>query len=39
MVQEGYDVAQAISRVSTHSTGGLDDVPVTPVIIESISRL
>lgn len=32
-VVEGQDVVDAIRRVQTHSVQGMDDVPVTPVVI------
>jgi len=42
-VEEGMDVASAISTVPTHTAEGpsqpMDDVPVNPVIIESITRV
>jgi len=42
-VEEGMDVANAISTVPTHTADGpsqpMDDVPVAPVVIESISRI
>jgi cyclophilin family peptidyl-prolyl cis-trans isomerase len=42
-VEEGMDVATTISTVPTHTADGptqpMDDVPVTPIIIESITRV
>jgi len=38
-VVEGLDVVAAIAVVPTQSVGGQDDVPVDPVIIESIERV
>jgi len=37
-VIEGLDVLDKIEQVPTGRSGGHDDVPVTPVIINSISR-
>lgn len=36
---EGYDIVEDISLVETESVGTYDDVPVTPVVINSITRL
>lgn len=33
----GMDVVDKIGAVSTHSKGGMDDVPVTPVVIKSVT--
>ena len=38
-VIDGMDVVDGISLVSTQSAGHLDDVPVNPIVIESITRL
>ena len=38
-VESGHEVVDAISLIATHSTGGLDDVPVETVLINSITRL
>jgi cyclophilin family peptidyl-prolyl cis-trans isomerase len=42
-VEEGMDVAVSISTVPTHTAEGpsqpMDDVPVNPVVIESITRI
>jgi cyclophilin family peptidyl-prolyl cis-trans isomerase len=42
-VEEGYEVAMDISNVRTHGVqtnrGAMDDVPVTPVVIEALRRL
>jgi cyclophilin family peptidyl-prolyl cis-trans isomerase len=38
-VESGYDVVESISAVATHSTGGMDDVPVTNVVMTSVTRL
>lgn len=38
-VESGYDVVEAISVVQTHTVGSHDDVPVTPVVIQSMTRL
>ena len=42
-VEEGYDLVVEISNTPTHSIetdhGSLEDVPVTPIVIESIERL
>lgn len=42
-VEEGLEVVEAISKVETHTAeteqGPMADVPVTPVIIESVKRL
>jgi cyclophilin family peptidyl-prolyl cis-trans isomerase len=38
-VESGYDVVESISVVATHSTGGMDDVPVTNVVMNSVTRL
>jgi peptidyl-prolyl cis-trans isomerase A (cyclophilin A) len=38
-VESGYDVVESISLVATHTAGGMDDVPITPVVIESATRL
>jgi cyclophilin family peptidyl-prolyl cis-trans isomerase len=35
-VLAGMDVADRIAAVPTHSTAGMDDVPVEPVIITSV---
>jgi cyclophilin family peptidyl-prolyl cis-trans isomerase len=35
---EGFDVLEAISQVETQSTGGLDDVPVTEILVSSARR-
>jgi cyclophilin family peptidyl-prolyl cis-trans isomerase len=37
-LREGFDVLQAITQVPTQSTGGLDDVPVTEVVVISARR-
>jgi cyclophilin family peptidyl-prolyl cis-trans isomerase len=37
-VVEGYDVVEKIAAVKTTSKGPYQDVPETPVIIESITR-
>ncbi len=37
-VADGMDVVDAIAKVKTHSAGHHDDVPVEPVIINSIRR-
>ena len=39
MVESGMDVVDAISAVPTHSISGMDDVPVTPVVITTATRL
>lgn len=39
IVEDGYDVVEAISLVDTHTTGGMEDVPATAVVINSITRL
>lgn len=36
-VVAGMDVVDAIAQVPTHSTNGLDDVPLDPVIIERVT--
>lgn len=36
-VVAGMDVVDAIAQVLTHSTNGLDDVPLDPVIIERVT--
>ncbi len=36
IVTDGQAVVRDISLVATHSTGGFDDVPVDPVIIERV---
>lgn len=36
-VLSGMDVADRIAAVPTHSTEGMDDVPVDPVIIKSVT--
>ena len=33
----GMDVVDKIGAVATHSTAGMDDVPVTPVVIKSVT--
>ena len=38
-VIDGMDVVDGISLVNTQSAGHLDDVPVNPIVIESITRL
>ncbi len=38
-VTDGMDVVEQIERVWTHRVGGLDDVPVEPIIITQIRRL
>ena len=38
-VIDGMDVVDGISLVNTQSTGHLEDVPVNPIVIESITRL
>ncbi len=38
LVIEGLDVLAAISEVDTTSTGGLDDVPVTEIVVTSARR-
>ena len=38
-VESGYDVVESISVVATHSTAGMDDVPVTNVVMNSVTRL
>jgi cyclophilin family peptidyl-prolyl cis-trans isomerase len=42
-IEEGYEVAVEISNVRTHAVqtdrGTMDDVPVTPVVIEEVRRL
>jgi peptidyl-prolyl cis-trans isomerase A (cyclophilin A) len=38
-VESGYDVVQSISEVATHTVGSYEDVPVTPVVITSVTRL
>jgi peptidyl-prolyl cis-trans isomerase A (cyclophilin A) len=38
-VVKGMEVVDAIAKVETHSTGGMDDVPVKPVVIERAQRL
>jgi cyclophilin family peptidyl-prolyl cis-trans isomerase len=37
-VVEGMDVVDGISLVLTQTTGGMDDVPKSPITIESIER-
>ena len=39
IVESGYDVVEAISVVQTGSVPPYDDVPLTPVIIQSVTRL
>jgi peptidyl-prolyl cis-trans isomerase A (cyclophilin A) len=38
-VVKGMDVVDAIAKVETHSTGGMDDVPVEPIVIEHAQRV
>lgn len=38
-VESGYDVVESISLVETHSAGGMGDVPVTAVVMTSVTRL
>ncbi len=38
-VIDGMDVVDGISLVSTQRVGNLDDVPVNPIVIESIQRV
>ncbi len=38
-VESGYDVVESISLVETHSAGGMNDVPVTNVVMNSVTRL
>lgn len=38
-VVEGMDVVDGISLVLTQTTAGMDDVPRSPVVIESIERI
>ena len=38
-VLSGMDVVDRIAPVSTHSAGGMDDVPVEPVVIKSIKQV
>jgi len=38
-VIDGMDVVDGISLVDTQRAGHLDDVPVNPIVIESITRL
>lgn len=38
LVIEGLDVLAAISDVATTSTGGLDDVPITEIVVTSAHR-
>ena len=38
-VEEGYSVVEAIEGVPTEAVGGMSDVPSTPVVINSVSRL
>jgi peptidyl-prolyl cis-trans isomerase A (cyclophilin A) len=38
-VESGYEVVEAIAQVDTHTVGAYEDVPVTPVVIQSLTRL
>ncbi len=38
-VVDGMDVIDGISLVGTHSVGQFDDVPVNPIIIETVRRI
>ncbi|MFC1685154.1 peptidylprolyl isomerase, partial [Pseudomonadota bacterium] len=38
-VTKGMDIVDKIANVPTGSTGGMGNVPKTPIIIESVSRL
>ena len=38
-VLEGLEVADRIAGVKTHSAGGMDDVPVEPVVIRNVTVL
>ena len=38
-VTDGMDVVDAIGKVSTGKSRGMSDVPTTPVVIESVTRI
>ena len=38
-VEEGYDVVEAIAAAPTGTAGGMKNVPTTPVVISSMTRL
>ncbi len=38
-VVDGMDVVDGISLVLTQTTGGMDDVPRSPIVIESVERV